>query len=219
MMKRTFVLSLHVVAPLLFSLLYIVYYKIRLPNQDVNFIALFYYEALMIAYPLMISLVCSLVTSNLMQANRGQAMLGATSRIKFFITQLFTLYVLGILAMALGSIMLYISFDIPLQQQRMYFLYTVIFITFLYVLYYTVSLAFGTGLTIVVGGTGFLVTALMFTGLSEGIWYYIPFAWGPRFFQEDDTSLISMITLCATVVWYALSLLWLQRFEGREMDG
>ena len=49
-----------------------------------------------------------------------------------------------------------------------------------YVIQYIVSFCFGKGIALGIGAFGSLVSALMQTGLGEGIWQFIPYAWGIR---------------------------------------
>lgn len=71
----------------------------------------------------------------------------------------------------------------------------------LYFIYFLISCIFGMGASILIGGAGLLMTALMNTGLGDVIWKYNPWAWGIRLtgykgidrFVQIDPSLRSVL--------------------------
>ncbi|MNV84374.1 hypothetical protein D3C71_1782420 [compost metagenome] len=103
---------------------------------------------------------------------------------------------------------------------------------FLYLLHGFISLRFGRGPSIGTGITGSLIAALLLTGLGEGPWPYVPFAWAARFTSiwtvtssgtplesaasETDTAIL--VCTAATLLAASLSCLWFQRWEGRSAD-
>ncbi|MDI5788941.1 lantibiotic immunity ABC transporter MutG family permease subunit [Bacillus licheniformis] len=97
-----------------------------------------------------------------------------------------------------------------------------------------ISCTFGMGASILAGGAGLLMTALMNTGLGDVIWKYNPWAWGIRLtgykgidrFVQIDPSLRSVldgeikqgafIMVFAIIAVFALSIIWFIRWEGRK---
>lgn len=102
-----------------------------------------------------------------------------------------------------------------------------------------VSLAWGMGASIAIGGAGLLVAALMATSLGDSIWPVVPWAWPvrmaifPGFYLHDWLGLgqppasasgiimeQTMIGLFCAIVFFiivvGLGVVWFNRWEGRK---
>src|SRR5690606_11655279 len=94
-----------------------------------------------------------------------------------------------------------------------------------------ISLAWGMGASISVGGSGILLSALMSTSLGDKIWHYIPWGWPVRLstlfllylFTYETLSYLFYETkkgLISVVVFFILMIiggtLWFCRFDGHR---
>lgn len=95
-----------------------------------------------------------------------------------------------------------------------------------------ISLAWGMGASISVGGSGILLSALMNTSLGDKIWYYIPWGWPvrlsivslhslssdknlPYLFDEMIKGMISVAVFF--IILFIGGTLWFHRWEGRKV--
>ena len=236
--KHTPLLWLHLIIPLVGVGLFLFYSALSAWSTEV--LVTFYFEALALAFPMLIGIVCGMAASQ--EAGGFQNMLGVLpSRLVPFLSKFAFLSVLGLGALV-ASVGLYgAGFALlPGQQAVPALLYLklagALFASnlFLYLLHLWISLRFGKGASISVGVAGSLVAALMLTGLGEGIWYFIPWGWGVRFcdmavikaltapavegiaFIQNETTLGWRTAGCATLFLFVLCLLWFKRWEGRS---
>ena len=236
--KHTPLLWLHLIIPLVGVGLFLFYSALSAWSTEV--LVTFYFEALALAFPMLIGIVCGMAASQEEQAGGFQNMLGVLPcRLVPFLSKFAFLAVLGLGALV-ASVGLYgAGFALlPGQQAVLALLYLklagALFASnlFLYLLHLWISL--GKGASISVGVAGSLVAALMLTGLGEGIWYFIPWGWGVRFcdmavikaltapavegiaFIQNETTLGWRAAGCATLFLFVLCLLWFKRWEGRS---
>lgn len=238
--KHTPLLWLHLIIPLVGVCLFLGYSA--LSAWDTGVLVMFYFEALALAFPMLIGIVCGMAASQEEQAGGFQNMLGVLpSRLVPFLSKFGFLAVLGLGALVAAVGLYGAGFALlPGQQAVPVQLYLelagVLFAAnlFLYLLHLWISLRFGKGASISVGVAGSLVAALMLTGLGDGIWYFIPWAWGVRFsdiavikalttpapegllFIQSETTMGWLVAGCATLLIFALCLLWFKRWEGRS---
>lgn len=238
--KHTPLLWLHLIIPLVGVGLFLFYSALSAWSTEV--LVTFYFEALALAFPMLIGIVCGMAAFQEEQAGGFQNMLGVLPcRLVPFLSKFAFLAVLGLGALV-ASVGLYgAGFALlPGQQAVLALLYLklagALFASnlFLYLLHLWISLRFGKGASISVGVAGSLVAALMLTGLGEGIWYFIPWGWGVRFcdmavikaltapavegiaFIQNETTLGWRAAGCATLFLFVLCLLWFKRWEGRS---
>ena len=98
----------------------------------------------------------------------------------------------------------------------------------LYIWHLFLSLRFNKGLSIGVGITESLISALFLTGMGDGRWQYTPCSWSSRFVtyaltKEKGLSLINSdfylgIILCiiTTIAAFLLFCVWSCRWEGKN---
>jgi len=117
-------------------------------------------------------------------------------------------------------------------------LLTIIGCLFLYVFYLLLSFAFGMGVSIALGGAGFLVAAVMgATVVGDKIWQFIPWTWSVRLsnfpeflipgiqlpiglvpseFLAQQYGICLPIVILGTITLLIGSLVWFNRWEGRK---
>ncbi|KIU05631.1 SpaG protein [Bacillus subtilis] len=102
----------------------------------------------------------------------------------------------------------------------------------LYCIYFFISCMFGMGASVLIGGAGLLMTALMNTGLGDAIWKYNPWAWGIRlsglngvlhFKEKGDNPLLMheinsgvLVMIFGIICINVASLIWFSKWEGRK---
>ncbi|AIQ50014.1 hypothetical protein R70723_32140 [Paenibacillus sp. FSL R7-0273] len=236
--RRTPFLLLHLLAPLIAVSVFLAYYSYSPWSADDKVLA--YLQVLGCALPTLIALVCSMAAEQEALAGRFQGMLALPARrTKVYASKLLLLLLYGLGAILLAAVLFGAGFRYVLGQDGpgMAFYWSSAFIlsgstVFLYLLHGFISLRFGRGPSIGMGITGSLIAALLLTGLGEGIWPYVPFAWAARFtsiwaaassgtplspaLSQADTG--SLLCVAATLLAAALSCLWFQRWEGRSAD-
>ncbi len=103
----------------------------------------------------------------------------------------------------------------------------------LYLLHLLIAFLFGSGATIGLGIFEVLVSALLLTGLGDGIWQFVPCAWPARLMvtwfnmlqYPDQNPIFAQqlllwleVAFPMTLLGLFLSLLWFDRWQGRN-DG
>ncbi|WP_042196505.1 lantibiotic immunity ABC transporter MutG family permease subunit [Paenibacillus camerounensis] len=236
--RRTPFLLVHLLAPLIAAAIFLAYYSYSLWSAADKVMA--YLQVLGCALPTVIALVCSMAAEQEALAGQFQGMLALPSRrIKVYASKLLLLLICGLGAILLAVSLFGAGFRYVLGQESssMAFYWCSAFIlsgstVFLYLLHGFISLRFGRGPSIGIGIAGSLIAALLLTGLGEGIWPYVPFAWAARFtsiwtvtssgaalspaVSHTDTG--SLVCAGATLLAALLSCLWFQGWEGRPAD-
>jgi lantibiotic protection ABC transporter MutG family permease subunit len=95
----------------------------------------------------------------------------------FILAMASTLLFIGLF---LGGMALWLNVPIPWLAYLVGTMVLLVATLPLLALYLWVSFAWGLGAALGLGGCGLLLAALMVTGLGEGVWFLIPWAWPPR---------------------------------------
>lgn len=235
--RKTSLLWIHVIVPLLGILLFFSYALLR--HADADTIMKPYIEVLGITYPFLTALICSFIADQEAEAGNFKELLGTCyGRTKCMSSKLLLVFILGLFSVVLtvygleglfiiwgkgaGDIFRYLSFVIFL-----------LFVTqiVLYLLHMFLSFQFGKGASIAAGIAEILISALMLTGLGDRIWQFIPFSYGVRItgiylciYENGDKSKIMLAQwnqgiiygLSIIILSFLLFFLWFSRFEGRK---
>ncbi|WP_411348738.1 lantibiotic immunity ABC transporter MutG family permease subunit [Paenibacillus sp. WLX2291] len=236
--KRTPFVWMHVGLPLIWTIVYVLYMQGRTYTM-VN-VYTGYMEVLGAMLPLLSGIICGMVAMQEEQAGHFQNVLTRT-RIKEtgYASKLLLVWGCGSLSIILSVLLLgcgiSLSLDIGQVPYATFLLgavYLLLTSAILYVIQLWVSFTFGIGASILLGGSGTLIAAIMITGLGDHIWHYIPWAWGVR--MTDSIALLHMDTLTEAVQSYLKqdmatgwlwviavsivtllgSLLWFRHWEG-----
>lgn len=224
-------LGIHLLIPLAAALLFLAYYTVSPWESGAKISA--YFEAVAVAFPLIIGLICSKAADQEGQAGSFQTMLCAVrSRAAAFAGKLIFLFLLGGLATALAVGVFAAGFGtapFPLYLKLAGILLAANL--FLYILHLFVSLRFGRGASIGLGIAESLLSALALTGLGDGKWYFIPCTWGIRLcdylvyvWLNPSASTLGnaeiekglLIALFASAAALIACLLWFRHWEGRK---
>lgn len=233
-MKRTPIPWLHVFVPLIGALAFLWYYSVTGNDNSLGKLTGFM-EVLCMVFPLLIGLLCGLTAAQEEQAGSYQVILSeARSRAVAYMSKLLLLLVLSGLSVTFAVAIFSTGIHAVPPQ-----LYVHIVMAawggnvFLYILHLFVGFRFGRSASIGLGVLGTLISALMMTGLGDGIWHWISWAWSARLcanliFRQQSPSETAFaitdmqygITICliVTLLSLAASLLWFQRWEGSKSN-
>lgn len=236
--RHTPFLLVHLLAPLIAAAVFLAYYSYS-PWSAADKVQA-YLQVLGCALPTLIALVCSMAAEQEALAGHFQGMLALPAgRTRVYASKLLLLLLYGLCAILLAVVTFGIGFRYVLVQDSLgldFYCYSALILSgstaFLYLLHGFISLRFGRGASIGIGIAGSLIAALLLTGLGEGLWPYVPFAWAARFISiwtvaSSGTPLSSaasqadigaFVCAAATILAVPLSFLWFQRWEGRSAD-
>lgn len=228
--RHTFLPWIHLLLPTGFALLAILYCSVTALKAETVLSA--YLELIGGVFPIVAGLLCSKAADLEAEAGHFQVIMSSTAlRSTAYLSKLFTLLLSGACSVVL-AVGLFGGFfqKAPPQFYVWAALLLICASVFLYLLHLFVSFQFGGGASIGLGIFETLVALLALTGLGDGIWYYIPCAWGARlggnltsmraypndmsFYMEIRTWFLIAVPM--TILALILSLIWFKRWEGRK---
>lgn len=236
--KRTPFLLIHLLVPIIISSLFLAYYSYSPWIFDWKVSA--YFQTLSCGFPIIIGLVCAMVSEQEAIAGHFQEMLTA-SRVKIitFISKLLLLLLYSFGAIVLSIGIFSIGFVELLHEDTLGFQFyfmagCILFASYicLYIFHLFISIHFGKGASIGLGIVEALLVALLLTGLGDGIWSYIPYGWGGHFVElwtlKASGANVSLMEAglqagiiacgCGTLLVFMLSCLWFWKWEGRKSE-
>lgn len=233
-MKRQPILWVHLLVPLAGVGVFLAYYTFTswTPVSKVGG----YLEVMAVAFPTLIGIVCSMAAEQESSAGNFQPLLTFPVKLLPFASSLLVLVVLGAGAAVLAAGGFGLGFTIFLNETPFaleFYFYAACILAgssiFLYALHWIVSLQYGGGASIGIGIVESLLSALMLTGLGNGIWQFFPCAWGVRFISiyellnlnpkvVPDLSVGVAFCAAATAAILFLACLWFYRWEGRKIE-
>lgn len=184
----------HLIIPVIGIILMIAYFAISSLGELEKISA--YMQIISIAFPLIISMVITMVYEQEEEAKGFQYFLStASKRYVPHTSKLVLLIIFGMVSTLISIVGFGIIFNILSEQNISVIFYikeaVIIFISNLpiYVIQYLVAFSFGKGAAMGLGVIGTLITALMLTGLGDGIWFILPWGYSIRlssyFFQYE----------------------------------
>ena len=236
-MKHTVFFWIHIAMPIIGIVLFLSYYsfsKVDSINKVPGYI-----QVLSIAFPLLISIVSSFVVEQEALAGNFTELLSTEyGKRKAFISKVCLLLICGFCSTLVAVIGFAAGFHFLLRQNELplSFYFEISFVLFgcqifMYLFHLFLNFRFSKGASIGVGIMECLVAALMYTGLGDLIWKYIPCAWGMRlsssFFAYRlnpdlfhtlpvDIQMGVVICICSTIIAFVMSLIWFSYYEGRK---
>lgn len=236
--KRSSLLWIHVLVPFFISAAFVAYYS----NSTVNAVSKIsgYFQVLSIGFPLIIGIVTGSAAEQEAEAANFQQLLTAEYKTAGFLSKIVMLFLLelfslsiaaGVFAAGMKFSKVYNLISAAIYGKIVLLLFSSM--VFLYFLHVLCSLRFGSGASIGLGIGESLISALMLTGLGDGIWKWIPCAFGVRFSYyyiglnantansayiiEDFKSGIYTCT-AMTIAIIIISVVFFHSFEGRNGD-
>lgn len=229
---------LHLIIPIAFSTVLILYFYER--DQSQFHLYKSFMEAIAVALPLLIGVLCGMTASLEEQAGKFQVLLGSTSpKVIAYASKMLMLLFMELCSIGIALFIYIIGLKFILHVPDLSY---DIFITggawlvagsvALYCIYFFISCMFGMGASVLIGGAGLLMTALMNTGLGDAIWKYNPWAWGIRlsglngilhFKEKGDNPLLMheinsgvLVMIFGIICIIIASLIWFSKWEGRK---
>ncbi|MBW9151235.1 lantibiotic immunity ABC transporter MutG family permease subunit [Clostridium estertheticum] len=233
-LRHTSIPWIHLLIPLAGAIMFLAYYRVS--SWDTVKKITGYLETLAIAFPLLIGIISGIVIEQEEQAGNFQTLLCNTkSKNTTYLSKLIVLLLLGSFSIILAVGIFALGFQ---TMPNIFYLKAagalVIGNVFLYILHVFISLQFGKGASTGLGIAESLISALMITGLGDGVWRFIPSAWSVRFCDYIvfkftyhsvnsyatqaalDTKQGLFIMLFALCITFAISLFWFKKWEGRK---
>lgn len=229
---------LHLIIPIAFSTVLMLYFYER--DQSQFHLYKSFMEAIAVALPLLIGVLCGMTASLEEQAGKFQVLLGSTSpKVIAYASKMLMLLFMELCSIGIALFIYIIGLKFILHVPDLSY---DIFITggawlvagsvALYCIYFFISCMFGMGASVLIGGAGLLMTALMNTGLGDAIWKYNPWAWGIRlsglngilhFKEKGDNPLLMheinsgvLVMIFGIICIIIASLIWFSKWEGRK---
>lgn len=237
-MRHTFHYGLHIGAPVLGSLIFVLYYSVSGWNEVAQISG--FVEVIGIALPFVVSLVCA-GNVGLEEGNHFQTFLGSSVRKwNAFLAKWLVLLVLCFITVLAAVLLFGAGFHWWLGKAGLSFAdYAILAVTLwvgsapLYLEHLFLNLRFTKSVSLSVGVAQFLLASLFLTGLGDGRWQFFPCAWSSRgvllvlsYLTRKDMAEVlaaevrSSLFLCLLLlaVIYAIIRAWFHFYEGRQCN-
>lgn len=239
-MRRTWILWLHILMPLIGITMFLLYYRTSIWSDWGKISG--YVEIVSIVCPTLVGFVTALAAEQEKQAGHFQNFLGIGKyRGKNLAVKLCSLLIWNMLAVGLtlgGFGIGFYFFVSRIPASAGFYLKIICLIwvcqIFAYAFHLFLGLRFSRGITIGVGIVESVISALMMTGLGERIWQWLPCAWAGRFsgycvrIASDTEKNVEFIieqmkfggaaAAGITLVGIVLLFGWFHKYEGERME-
>lgn len=242
-MKRTPFYWIHICLPVAGIMLFLGYYSFSSWDSISKING--YLEALSLTFPVLISIVTSIVIDQEVMAGKFKEMLSTEyGKGTCLLSKILMLLLSGLISLTLAVGGFFIGFQYILKQNSLslnFYINAILIIfaaqIFLYLFHLWLSIKLGSGASIGMGIFESLISALLITGLGDGIWQWIPCGWSVRFCDNlflnnsniadgfnklaDINSIFSnssagfMNCIMFTIVFGVFFGIWFEFFEGR----
>ena len=229
--RRSAIFYVHIVLPFLCAVVFAGYYRISAWEASSKISA--YLEVLAASIPFITGIITGQALDIEHYAGGYQLLLGTIpSRNASFLGKLFFLLSCFFAAVALALGLFAALYPVaPLVLYGKALALLLLTAIPLYVLHLFIGMKFGKGATLGLGIAGSLLAALMRTGLGDGIWKVVPWAWGIRtmdvavlswydpqlYLLAHGEFVIGMVVCaCSSVCLLTACLLWFRRWDGAK---
>lgn len=233
--KRTSTRLLIIVTPFIVPAMLIAYFSMITLGDKAN-IRMYshFFELLLVFMPLIISLLSGLIIMKEEEAgNFTGYLMSPVIRAKLYLSKLSFTVLFIVYTVVVSTLLIILGNIIVLKINTLYinlFIkgvgYSIIGTLFLCGFHILISFAYGLGVSVALGGIGFLTTAILgATSLGDKVWIYVPWTWAIRMAKYaviNDVNISKMIreamlvSLISFILLLMLSLVWFNRWEGRK---
>lgn len=233
-LRRSAFFWLHTLFPICGTALVLLYASFA-DVSNISIIASFF-QIYAIAYPFVISVVCTVVAEQEIKAGYCQNILVLPSRPKVILSKFFVMAACGLLSVGFGTALFAGIFpltDTGLHISYMSYLIPALVLwgsnLLLYALHLLGAFYFGRNVCISAGAVGSLLAALLQTGLGTGLWFVLPYGFGVRLtdyflmYSMDLVSAMSMEIKCGlgfcigtTILAVCLMIGFFNRYSGKS---
>lgn len=214
--------SIHIVFPLLWTLLFYFYSQGRNIEYEKE---LFYFcQSLGILFPFAASLVVALHMEGEKEGGFFLSLSSGKNRMQFFGIKLLRFLVWGWLSIFFSLFLFSL-----LKGQGNIFLFVKLSLIFilttvpLYGMCFFIASIFPMSVGLVSGVFSTILSALLLTGLGEGIWPLLPFPWAaiyPSLYLTGGVDIFHCLwSLFVCLLLFIPLLIWYNRWEGRSWEG
>lgn len=223
--RRTPVIFLHVILPVVIAVLFLVYYAFAgwriIPDVRSFFILL------QMGYPLLISIVVPIFLHPDRNIHGLQNALGIVpSRGCVYGGKLIFMLFFSALSVILYEVCFFVGTEVLMGMSTagsplMIFCIFMMNNLLIYVLNVPIAFRFGPSVSVLLGISGTILAGLFENPIGDRIWMLIPWEWGVRLFkyyfgissEPVVSGIISMVIIIPTIL--VLSILWYNRWEGK----
>lgn len=230
-------LLIHFIVPVIGIILFVWYYSFSLWNEFTKVSA--YIQILAVTFPTLIGINASVLSESEQKAGGFQMLLStATSKSIPHITKLIWLILFGFCSSMFALVGFGIGFRLLgyTTFNLLFYLNTALLLSIsvipLYFLHYIISFVWGKGYSLGLGIIGSLLSALLLTGLGDGIWTFLPWGICARFSESLLTSNLRNIDFLQfggmiqsiifififTFLFLIALLLFSNKWEGRKSE-
>ena len=233
--KHTWIPWVHLILPVLYALLF---YGAAKTTSLKSFDDMDVIQNYLVLLGAVLPIICGAVTSKVIDmeasAGRFQVLLSTTkSRSKAYIGKLLVLLVSFLFSASFAITIFAMLFG---HQSTVAWLIELFLIVVgslsTYMIHLWVSIMLGGGASIGLGFVETLIALLSMTGLGEKIWYFLPCTWSSRLSAiyvvgsklTDSSYLLKefnmwmCVAIPITLVIFASSLLWFNRWDGKSLS-
>lgn len=234
--RRTWVLWLHIVMPVAGIVVFLLYYRMSSWNDWGKISG--YTQALAVVCPTLVGFVCAFSAEQELLAGHFQNFLGiGRYREVNLAVKLGVLMLLSLAAMLLAVCGFGVGYHLFVSRTQIPFGFYVktalilwIVQIFEYCFHFFLGVRFSKGISIGAGIVESLLAALLMTGLGDGIWQWVPCAWAVRFtgyFMENVQAAGAnagamwsevLSVLLITLVSVVLTFIWFHFYEGKRLE-
>ncbi|AQS10278.1 ABC-2 family transporter protein [Clostridium saccharobutylicum] len=238
-MKKSMLKRIHFMIPLLGIIIFLSYCSFS-PHSYIGEIT-GYLESIGVSFPLLISIVTSIcIDQESAAGNFIDMLIGSKIKSMTFLSKMALLIIMGFLAIMVACIGFYFGFWYLRHGNTFnicfYIIAALILILsniFEYIFHLFLSMRYGKSVSMGVGITETMLSALLITDLGYKIWPYIPCAWGTRFVNywiisnstsflvnTDSKEIYYAIYSCVilTILAFIISCVWFYNWEGRRSE-
>lgn len=230
-------LLIHFIVPVIGIILFVWYYSFSPWNEITKVSA--YIQILSVVFPVLIGIITSILAESEQKAGGFQMLLfTATPKYVPHITKLLWLIFFGLCASLFALVGFGIGFSLlgNTTFQLLFYIKTALLLSVsmipLYLLHYIISFIAGKGYSLGLGIVGSLLSALLLTGLGDGIWTFLPWGICARFselllisnlrnidFLQFDGMIQGIIFIFIfTFLFLMALLLFTYKWEGRKLE-
>lgn len=234
---------IHILIPAGIAAVFLIYYRQVNGNTFMKMTG--YFQVLGIGLPFLTGLFCSMTAQQEQSAGAFQNMLAVPFRPAVFYGKLGLFVLMGSLAVFAACLLFGVGWMLTANEPVAPLLYEnkmpAIIVCclyasgmisvgglWLYIFHLYLSFRFAGQLSIILGVLESLGSAVLLTGLGDGIWMYLPCAWPSRLVSQylamqqnpkipqADFFLACMFCLCGNLLALLAFGIWSCRFEGRK---
>lgn len=243
-LRHTPMLKAHLAISIGIALVFLAYYSVSIASPQMKVEA--YFQVLGVGLPFLAGLFGGLASEQERQAGHLSNLLCMVSRRTPLLGKLIAYLLLCFGALLIAFVVFAIGMaglgqnTLPLTAYLEGAVLALAGSVVLYIASFLIAFVFGRNAAIGFGIVGSLVGALMLTGLGDGLWPFVPFAWPTHFASAIAASgrlpegaidgfataslasefnaslLVCAIATGACIIGFCL---WTSRFEGRPSDG